>query len=163
MGFLKMYVNFLRRKNDCLFCIKLSFPMLHKPWWCLHCYVFIFSKVRQYSHLSQKEQYWTYNLESIQWHFIVIMFCLDERCWTNTKPFFYCYKTRLDQVFRLYTCHLDCGSDKSRDKLARQSAPDITEKIHISVKKKKSHIRGQKNFHLYLPSSRSMICRDYAM
>lgn len=104
------------------------------------------------------------------------MFCLDERYWTNTKPFLYCYKTIWDQVFRLYTCHLDCGSDKSRDKLAKQSAPGITGKknphfcfvlfffkYYFIKKKKKSNIKGQKDFYLYLPSSRSMIFRDYAM
>lgn len=87
-GVLKTCVNFLRKGLLCSLCLKLSFPMLHKPWWCLHSCVDIKSRVRQHSLLSQKEDNWIQNLEIIQWHLVVMMLCLDERCWTSAKLYF---------------------------------------------------------------------------
>lgn len=107
VGVLKTYVNFLRKGLFCSLSLKLSFPMLHKPWWCLHCCVDITSGVRQQSFLSQKEEDWIQDLESIQWHLVVIMLCLDKRCWTNAKLSYCCCKIWLDQIFWQHPCQLE--------------------------------------------------------
>lgn len=107
--------------------------MLHKPWWCLHSCVDIKSRVRQHSLLSQKEDDWIQNLEIIQWHLVVMMLCLDERCWTSAKLYCSC-KIWLDQIVQQHPW-VRGSNKKSTKKLPRQSAPRIIEKFHISVKR----------------------------